>query len=118
MKFCSGRKGGGGLACGDMPLTGEWERRQERLRAERRAMKKAVHRLDQLEKWASEGQKVEETSLSLARLFSDALAEERARLDRRSVEKALGVRASKISRRATLKIKTQTEIPAGFDSLP
>jgi hypothetical protein len=54
-------------------------------------MKKAVHRLNQFEKWLADGQKVNESALSLERLFSEALEEERARLDARAVERALAV---------------------------
>ena len=76
---------------------------EARLRAERRAMKKAVHRLSKLEEWAAAGEEV--ASLSLERLFNDALEEERARLDRRAVERAIGYEPPKIRRRARSKIK-------------
>jgi len=99
---------------------------EARLRAERRAMKKAVHRLSQLEKWQADGEKVDESAMSLAQLFNDALEEERARLearDERAVERAFGYERPKIQRRARSKIKGQAkaksvEVPTKFQSVP
>ena len=80
-----------------MPLTGErknvWQReymRQRRendkafawekaLRLERLRLKKALHRLALAEKWASDGEKIEECWLSLAWHWNQITAEEEAK---------------------------------------
>ena len=74
-----------------------WE---ERVRQERKVMKKALRRLAQAKEWAAAGEKIDECWLSLGWQWNNAAEEEeQAKKDAKCVAVALGV-------------------PARFESLP
>jgi hypothetical protein len=83
-------------------MPSKWE---EQLRAERKALKKAVRRLETAERWALAGEKVDARLLSLdwqwRNVMEDAEQKNRARPST-----------------ARSRNRTQTEIPAHFESLP
>ena len=74
-------------------------------------LKKAVHRLETVERWVDGGQEVEEYLLSLQWHWEQVRGEEQAKAARARAER----KEEKEKRRVAA---SQTEIPASFESLP
>jgi hypothetical protein len=91
----------------------------ERLRQERKLMKKALHRVKMAEKWKDAGEDVNENALSLAYQWNQVTKEEQAKAkNKKRVLKSYPSVRRALRDAVAVSVAVRGPLPTCFESLP